>query len=134
MTSRTFAKPSIMTWNGNKISDHNRSDLSVTPDRIEESKRMANGTLRKYVIADKRKFSTEWKDLPQSALFTVDGFWGKNEIEAWYNSVVGPFNLKLFYGDGTSATYSVMMTSYQATISKRGAFDFWAVSVEMEEV
>lgn len=132
--AKTFSKPSLMTWNGNKITDHNRSALTVDVNRIEESTRMANGTMRKFIIADKRTFATDWADLPQSAAFTVDGFWGKNEIENWYNTQTGQFELQIFYGDGTHQLYYVMMTKFSAEVSKRGAFDFWKVTVEMEEV
>lgn len=132
--ARTFAKPTIMTWNGNKVTDHNRGALSVSVERIEESTRMANGTMRKYIIADKRTFTTGWSDLPQSAHLTVDGFWGKNEIENWWNTTTGQFELKLYYGDGTTQLYYVMMTKFSAEISKRGAFDFWKVDVELTEV
>lgn len=129
-----FVLPSIMTWDNNKITDHNRGPMQITVDRIEESTRMANGTMRKYIIADKRTFSTDWSDLPQTAAHTVDGFWGKNEIENWYNTKTGAFQLKLTYGDGTVGTYTVMMTKFGADISKRGAFDLWKVSVTLEEV
>lgn len=133
-TPRVFAKPQLMTWNTNKISDHNRSELGISVERIEEATRMANGTMRKYIIADKRSFSVSWEGLPQSKDFTVDGFWGKNEIENWYNSTPGAFTLKLFFGDGTDKTYTVMMTAYSASLSKRGAYDFWSVEVELTEV
>lgn len=133
-TPLSFVLPSLMTWDSNKISDHNRSPLSVSVNRIEDSARMANGTMRKYIIADKRTFTTDWADLPQSSALTVDGFWGKNEIEAWWNTHTQPFVLTVYYGDGTHDQWTVMMTKYSADISKRGAYDFWKVSVEMEEV
>lgn len=130
---RSFALPSLMTWDGNRITDHNRSALSVSVERIEEATRMANGTMRKYIIADKRTFSTDWTDLPQTSSLTVDGYWGKNDIEAFYNTVPGPFVLKLFMGDGNVEQYTVMLSKYSAEISKRGAFDFWKVNVELTE-
>ena len=135
----SFEKPSLIVWTGadnvnHAISDHNRGALQISVNRIEEPIRMANGTRRTYIIADKRTFSTDWTDLPQSAAFTVDGYWGKNEIENWYNTQTAPFTLKLYYGDGTTASYTVFMTKFSADISKRGAFDFWKVSVEMEEM
>lgn len=123
-----------MAWGGNKITDHNRSALNIAVNRIEESTRMANGTMRKYIIADKRTFSVSWDNVPQSAARTVDGFWGKNEIENWYNTVPGSFVLSLYYGDGTHEDINVMMTKYAANVSKRGVFDFWHVELELEEV
>lgn len=131
--SRSFALPALMAWGGNHISDHNRGPLGISVERIEEATRMANGTMRKYVIADKRTFSISWTDLPQSAAHTVDGFWGKNEIEHWYNTVPGSFILVLFYGDGTTESVNVMMSKFGAEVSKRGVFDFWHVDVELEE-
>lgn len=132
--SQTFVKPQLMTWNNNKISDHNRAALDVTVERIEDMKRMANGTMRKYVIADKRTFSTSWDNFPHNAMHTVDGFWGKNEMENFYNTTPGPFTLVLTYGDGTTGTYTVMLTKWDASIEKRGAYDFWKVDVELTEV
>lgn len=132
--ARQFIKPALMTWNGTAISDHNRSPLSIDVNRISEDTRMANGTMRRYIVADKRTFTTDWSDLPQSADFTVDGFWGKNEIENFYNTTPGSFALKIFYGDGNIGEFTVYMNKFSAEISKRGAFDFWKVSVELDEV
>lgn len=129
-----FEKNAIMEWNGNKITDHNRSELAVSIERIETSKRMANGTMRKYVVADKRNFSVSWDELPFSKDFTVDGFWGGREIEDFYNKNAGSFTLKITNGDGKIENFSVMMTDFSKTISKRGEFDMWNVDVELEEV
>lgn len=134
MTARTFLKPSLMEWGGNKITDHNRDALDVNVERIEEATRMANGTKRKYIVADKRTFSCSWKDVPHNAMFTVDGFWGKREMENWYNTQPGAFILNIHHGDDTVEPITVMMSKFSATLSKRGRFDFWDVSVELEEV
>jgi hypothetical protein len=123
-----------MMWNGNKVTDHNRSALAISTERIEDSQRMANGTMRKYVVADKRTFSTDWDNLPHNAMFTVDGFWGKNEMQNFYNTTPGPFPMVVTWGDGTTDTITVMMTKFEATLDKRGAYDMWKVSVELQEV
>lgn len=71
------------------LSDHNRSDISINPERIENSKRMVNGTMRSYHTADKLKLSTSWNLLPsRSHSFrpnfyqetTVDGIAGKQKV------------------------------------------------------
>lgn len=129
-----FAKPALMEWDGNKITDHNRSELGISVERIENSRRMANGTLRKYVIADKKTFSVSWANVPDKRLYTVDGYWGGRDIENFYNNLSGPFILRLFDGSGKIESFNVMMVSFSKSISKRGAFDFWQVDVEMEEV
>jgi hypothetical protein len=46
------------------LSDHNRSSLEVSTERIEQRQRMANGTMRSYHIADKLTISTSWDMLP----------------------------------------------------------------------
>jgi hypothetical protein len=46
------------------LSDHNRSPIDVTTERIEQRQRMANGTMRSYHIADKLQISTSWDMLP----------------------------------------------------------------------
>jgi hypothetical protein len=129
-----FSKNALMEWNDNKISDHNRSDLGVNVERIQTTKRMANGTLRKYVVADKRSFSVSWDNLPHSADFTVDGFWGGREIEAFYASNAGAFKLKITNGDGLIELVDVVFKSFDKNINKRGAYDFWDVNIEMDEV
>lgn len=127
-------KGALMEWNGNKISDHNRSQLSVSVERIEGAKRMANGTLRKYVIADKRKFSVSWEELPHIADWTVDGYWAGREIESFYNNNAGAFILRIVNGDGVVQTYNVVISDFSMDLIKRGAFDFWNVDITMEEV
>lgn len=134
MGAMTFLKPQLMKWGPDKITDHNRSDLSVDVERIETSHRMANGTRRSYIIADKRTFSCSWDDLPHSAEFTVDGFWGGREIENFYNAQTQPFDLVLTNGDGTTNTYKVVMTEFSKSIKKRGRYDFWDVDITLEEV
>lgn len=129
-----FDKNALMEWNNNKITDHNRSPLSVDVDRIETTKRMANGTLRKYVVADKRKFGVSWDDLPFNAANTVDGYWGGREIESFYNNNAGQFTLKITNGDGQVDSFSVVFTTYSRELSKRGLYDFWDLNLEMEEI
>lgn len=131
---RTFLKDAIMRWGTMRVTDHNRGELSVDVDRIETAKRMANGTLRKYVIADKRTWNTSWDDLPDSAEFTVDGYAGGREIEEFFDNNPGAFTLTVTPGNGEPETYTVVMTEFSKDIKRRGKYDFWDVSVELEEV
>ena len=50
------------TWY--KLTDHNRQPIAITYNLIEATDRMANGTLRKYVVAKKFVIGADWKDLP----------------------------------------------------------------------
>lgn len=130
----TFLRPRLMRWNGNGVTDHNRQPLAIDVERIEKKQRMANGTLRKYIVADKRSFSTSWSMLPKLTSQTVDGLWGADDIESFYNTVTGSFSLEISDGDGDTVTYNVMFSDFSRTITKRGSTDFWEVSVSMEEV
>jgi|SRR5882757_5283653 len=132
--SMTFIKPRLMRWNGNAITDHNRAQLTIDVERIEKKQRMSNGTMRKYIIADKRTFSTSWTMLPKLTVQTVDGFWGGEAIEAFYNTVPGNFSLEITDGDGDISEYTVMMGDFSKNIVKRGSTDFWEISVSLEEV
>jgi hypothetical protein len=51
-----------VTWY--KLTDHNRDPIDITPELIESQSRMANGKMRKYVVAQKNKISTSWKYVP----------------------------------------------------------------------
>lgn len=129
-----FPKNAIMMWNGNKITDHNRSELSVDVNRIESTKRMANGRMRKYVVADKHSFSVSWNDLPDARSWTVDGFWGGKDIETFYKANAGEFELKVTNGDGIVNTFTVVFSDFSKKINRRGDYDLWDVSIQMEEV
>lgn len=134
MAALTFIRPRLMRWNNNAITDHNRSPLSIDPERIEKKQRMANARMRKYVIADKRTFSCSWDMLPKKTAQTVDGFWGGEAIEDFYYAQVGSFTLEITDGDGEVYTYTVMFSDFSKEITKRGGVDFWQIDVTMEEV
>lgn len=127
-------KGSLMKWNGNAITEHNRSELSIDVNRIENSKRMATGTMRKYVIADKREFSCSWEMIPDATAATVDGKWGGAAIESFYNTTPGAFTLVLTDGAGVTSTYTVMITDFSKVINKRGTYDAWDIDITLEEV
>lgn len=112
------------------LSDHNRGEMSFTPQRIEQRQRTINGRMRSYHIADKMQMSVSWTLLPSRSFyqnaefdpatgispyqnnlqeFTADGGAGGVEILDWYNSHPGPFWMYLAYdkysnfGDDNSA-------------------------------
>lgn len=129
-----FLKPQLMTWSGNKITDHNRSELQIGVERIENRSRMADATSRSYVIADKRTFSVSWTTVPATAAHTVDNFWGAREMENFYD-VANIFTLSVTEGDRSVTNYTVYFSSFSSTLVKRaGKYDWWDVSVEMTEV
>jgi hypothetical protein len=127
-------KGSIMKWNGNSITEHNRSELNIKVNRIENSQRMFNGTMRKYVTADKKEFSCSWAMVPDSTAGTVDKQWGGSAIEAFYNTTPGAFTLTITDGAGVATDYLVMFTDFSKVINKRGKYDGWDIDVTIEEV
>lgn len=46
------------------LSDHNRSSIDFSAVRIEDRKRMINGRMRSYHVADKKTISCSWDLLP----------------------------------------------------------------------
>ena len=140
----------IMQWNGaltqgggvamRKITDHNRSALNVDYDRIEKKKRMANGTLRKYVVAKKRTYSCTWDLVPSrndvsGGMTTADGGIAAKDIESFTKYNDGAFTLRLTYTDGTAQEdVTVMISDFSKEVAKRGKVELWNLSITLEEV
>lgn len=89
--------PALMVWY--KLTDHNREPIQISTERIESSNRMANGSMRKYVISQKDIISASWKYVPSRESGndgTVDGFRSVSWIEAFYHANAGlPIWLKV---------------------------------------
>ena len=122
------------------LSDHNRSAVDFSIDRIENRKRMVNGHMRSYHIADKLKISTNWNLLPSRAFnkdpdfsvngnpvatslveYTADGGAGGSDLLNWYNSNPGSFYMFISYDKNSKlndvpyqnlATYSEVLEVY----------------------
>lgn len=133
-----WARPQAMLWSNNYgtlsdgwflpigtenedfiiISDHNRKEINITQERIENRRRMINGTMRSYHTADKLTISTSWDNLPSRAFstdvswdnsgnlipsitgtteYTVDGGAGGVQLVDWYELHPGPFYCFLSY-------------------------------------
>ena len=119
-----------------RVSEHNRQSFQVNTQRIENSVRMANGTLRKYFVADKKEFSVSWQMLPSFRNETVDGGWGAEDLKAFYESENGQksFNIKVNTNIYDPIIYNVIFTSFNCTVSKRGLQTYWDVDINMEQV
>lgn len=100
------------------LSDHNRSPIDISYERIENRQRTVNGAMRSRHIADKLKLSVSWDLLPSRAFasdagfnvttgapiststsvaFTADYGAGGNDILDWYSNHTGPFWVFLGY-------------------------------------
>ncbi len=126
------------------ITDHNRSELDESVERIESSKRMANGRMRKYYVADKKTYSFSWTRLPGPKEYTVDGFWGADDIDAFYKRTPGSFHMLIKYNSAIDASKNaiadprkvvvVMFSDYSRVLEKRGVVDLYSLNITLEEV
>lgn len=138
-----YANPLDTTQEWIKLSEHNRSEISISIERLEQTQRMANGSLRKFFVADKKQFSVSWSMLPGTRIYTVDNQWGALDLIEFYNSSEGQstFDIRLnFAKSGTSQEssgfeqYTVSCTSFNATLIRRGEVPFYNISMTMEQV
>jgi hypothetical protein len=155
------------------LSDDNRAPLEFKPLRIETRKRMANGRMRSYHIADKLTLTTSWDMLPSRSYalrpnysqetgkspyinsntqeYTTDGGAGGVDILDWYENHKGSFWVFLAYdkysvfGDNDAAyahltqynqLVEMFISDFSYSVVKRGGstYDFWNISVTLEEV
>lgn len=146
------------------LSDHNRSEISISSERIENRKRMANAHMRSYHLADKLNISMSWNLIPSRAFsgdqtfsasgqymqnlteYTVDGGAGGADLFDWYENNTGSFYVFVAYDRPSIATYDgmsgyaevyeVFFSSFEFNIIKRGmeSHDLWNVSLALEEV
>ena len=132
-------RPALMEWDGEKVSDHNRAPLNVTVEEIGKESRMANGRLRKYVVTRKRTWTCSWELLPDSnqtvfGMNTVDGGMAAGDIESFYNTHTGEFDLALYNGRGDVDRFVVMISEFSKEITKRSAVDLLTINVTLKEV
>jgi hypothetical protein len=118
-----------------KVSDHNRSEIDISYERIENRKRMADGTMRTFVVAQKRNWKTSWKDLPREDQQTADGFMGAESLKTWYDNHLGSFQLVITDGENDTETVWVMFDNFNCAISKRSVYtDLYEVDMSLVEV
>lgn len=133
-----------------KVTDHNRSALSEEIERIENKRRMADGTLRRYSVAKKRTWSCSWDMLPSTnnvtgGLKTADGGLAGEDIERIHDTVNAPFKMVLRRGSAKGQIVpaasndnfyivNVMISDFSKEVVKRGRVDLWNVSITLEEV
>ena len=137
------------------LTDHNRAQIDVTPTLVEHAQRMANGKMKKYVIASKRTIATSWTNLPSLSSNTVD----QNKSSAWltefYNAnVFVPIYVKFTHSkdnaisagsipnDSTFATSRVSAETIKCFITKFNVktkhrninFDYVDMDIEFTEI
>lgn len=135
------------------LTDDNRSPLDISINRIEFKKRMINGRMRSYHVADKKTFSVSWENLP-SSMYQISeykfqqsptGWAGGKQIVSWHDDHTESFYLTLVYDqpNGTPNVpinyeleiYNVFFDEFSYTVSKRGQnHDLWNISLTLVEV
>ena len=138
------------------LSEHNRRELSVSEEIIENRKRTVNGTMRSYVVAQKSSFQVSWEGIPAIAAHTLDGYKGGWDLLDFYRSYFDKeFYIFLYSRDlatrGTNEAtviaagdrYTVRFSDFSYDIVKRNVrmergvstiTDLWNVSLSLEEV
>jgi hypothetical protein len=128
------------------LSDHNRSDISFGTERIETRKRMVNGHMRSYHVADKINISTSWNMLPSRAFnkdpdfnnsgrataldlseYTADGGAGGADLVKWYQNNPGSFWVFVSYDKNSTLTSDIYqnLSSYPEVIEAYfSSFDY----------
>ena len=134
---------STPTWT--KLSEHNRSAISTDIYRHEQTARMANGSLRKIHIADKKTISTSWSMIPSFSSMTIDGGMGAQDLKTFYlNKGKGSFKVKVSY-NGVSARDEIFTAFFQSAsfnvirrnVKMESGLDpqeFWNVDISLEEI
>jgi hypothetical protein len=88
------------------LSDHNRSDISFSANRLENRKRMVNGHMRSYHIADKMNISFSYSLLP-SRSYNKDPEFNEDGVATTNSIVPGtPINPNLFPASNTLVEYT----------------------------
>lgn len=100
------------------LTDHNRQPIRLDYEIIEKSNRMADGTLRKYVVARKKRIGVAWQMIPsgtgsvsnssvfknQNYTHTVDGFKGGAWMKDFYeNNLFVPMILTITHSRDTAS-------------------------------
>ncbi|MCA1799851.1 MAG: hypothetical protein LC650_00970 [Actinobacteria bacterium] len=143
MRQLTFYKDAVLKLDGEYASDHNRSPLDVSYDRIEDTVRTQRGSLRRYYTADKRSISCSWSKLPENDSHTVDGGMGAEELEAFYLANTGAFDVIVTYdmevvGSDVlpvTETLTMVIDDFSKTLeSRRGDVNLYSVSISLQEV
>jgi len=138
---------SLDNVNWQKLTDHNRDPISVSQEIIESQSRMANGRMKKYVVAQKNNISVSWSYVPSKTSETADLNHGAAWIESFYKTNVGsPIYLKVVSSElnqsGIFVTsqdgfevYTVFMSNFSKTIINRTKIsDYVNISIDFTEI
>jgi hypothetical protein len=123
------------------LTDHNRQPFDISYEVIEKSTRMADGTMRKYVINKKKKISAGWNDVPSGTLvpynsvgatkatqgltLTVDGYAGAAWMKNFYEiNLFKPVYLRIVHSQDTASANAA--SAFYPSTSSAGVEYMWA--------
>ena len=123
------------------LTDHNRQPFDISYEVIEKSSRMADGTMRKFVVAKKKKVGANWTDVPsatgvpfnqrgsanatQGLTMTVDGYAGGAWMKSFYEAnLFKPVYLRIVHSQD-NASLNTASAFYPST-SASGVEYMWA--------
>lgn len=126
------------------LSDHSRSPMSLNYEMIEKSQRMADGTMRKYVVAKKRIVRCDWTMLPTIRSQVVDGNADARDMKDFYQEYCyKPIDMTMYFARNFeerqdlnyTESIGVFWTSFNFNVVKRYKnFDYWNVTSEFTEI
>jgi len=138
---------SLDNVNWQKLTDHNRDPIDISTEIIETQARMANGKMRKYIVAQKKAISVSWNYVPSKTSETVDKNYSAAWLESFYKSNVGsPIYLKVVASEldssgnfvtaqNGSEVYTVFMNSFSKSIINRTKIsDYVNMSIDFTEI
>jgi hypothetical protein len=138
---------SLDNVNWQKLTDHNRDPIDISTEIIETQARMANGKMRKYIVAQKKTISVSWNYVPSKTSETVDKNYSAAWLESFYKSNVGsPIHLKVVASEldssgnfvtaqNASEVYTVFMEKFSKSIINRTKVsDYVSMSIDFTEV
>jgi hypothetical protein len=138
---------SLDNVNWQKLTDHNRDPIDISTEIIETQARMANGKMRKYIVAQKKTISVSWNYVPSKTSETVDQNYSAAWLESFYRSNVGsPIYLKVVASEldssgnfvtaqNASEVYTVFMEKFSKSIINRTKVsDYVSMSIDFTEV
>jgi len=138
---------SLDNVNWQKLTDHNRSPIDISQELIETQARMANGRMKKYVVAQKNIISVSWSYVPSKTSETADLNHSAAWLESFYRANVGsPIWLKVVASELDSSgnfvtaktgseVYTVFMNNFSKSIINRTKVsDYVSMSIDFTEV
>lgn len=135
----TLPKGSLIKVNGVELSEHNRSAPQISFEPVKYDVRLASGTMRRYVVGNKRILSISWEMLPALDSQTVDGKAGRNTLKSLVEMNMGD-TVTISYkevnatNDQTEVSFTAFIDSYSESLMKRFDAQYWNVEVSFVEV